>query len=190
MKKSGKLIVITGPMFAGKTKMLLEEFLKASKRGSAILFKSGMDNRYSETDVVAHDGTRLPAAILPEGNECIKALRDAGNHYDIIGIDQGQFWQGTNGFTDALHDLTFDSKSVYVAILNKNSDGYPFETSKELFPLADRIHLLQAKCAKCGGKANFTQKVINGVETFGYDISSAGSNRYEARCRKHFVRPS
>ena len=44
-----------------------------------ILFKSGMDNRYSTTEVVAHDGTRLPASILPEGEECIKALREAGN---------------------------------------------------------------------------------------------------------------
>jgi thymidine kinase len=189
MKNSGELIVITGPMFAGKTKMLLEKFQKASRKRRAILFKSGMDNRYSETEVVAHDGTRLPAAILPDGEECIRTLKEARNKYDIIGIDEGQFWQDTKGFSYALHELVFDSKTVYVSMLNKNSDGHPFSTSMELIPLADRVYVLRAECSKCGGKANFTQKVINGVETFGYDISSAGSNRYEARCRRHFVRP-
>jgi len=189
MKRTGRLIVITGPMFSGKTKRLLEEFQKASRKRKAILYKSGMDNRYSETEVVAHDGSKLPAAILPEGEECIKALREAASRYDVIGIDEAQFWQGTKGFSDALHELVFDSKTVYASMLNKNSDGFPFIISSELIPLADRIYLLEAKCSKCGGRANFTQKVINGVETFGYDISSAGSNRYVARCRRHFVRP-
>ena len=75
-----------------------------------------------------------------------KSAQRGGKPVDVIGIDEAQFWQGTKGFSNTLHELVFDSKTVYVSMLNKNSDGFPFETSKELIPLADRVYVLQAKC--------------------------------------------
>ncbi len=188
MKKACGLIVITGPMFAGKTTRLLKEVQKASKNRSPILFRSQIDNRYSTSDVVSHDGFRLPAITLQGGEGCIPALKAAASKYDVIAIDEAQFWQGTKGFAETL-DRISDSKTVYVATLNKDADGNPFEISKELVSLADRVCSLESKCSKCGGKAGFSQRIINGKEAYGSVTLVGGSDLYEARCRKHFVRP-
>ncbi|MHB1830373.1 MAG: thymidine kinase [Candidatus Micrarchaeaceae archaeon] len=189
MRKPGKLTVIIGPMFAGKTKRLIKEVQKESKGRKVILFKSAMDNRYSAAEVVSHDGLRMHAEILGNGDACISSLEAAAREYEVIAIDEGQFWQGTKGFADALDRIASNSRSVYVALLNKDIYGNPFEVSKDLVAIADRIHFIESRCSKCGGKASFTQRVINGTETFGDLFVVAGSDLYEARCRRHFVRP-
>ena len=188
MKKASGLIVITGPMFAGKTTRLLKEVQKASKKGKPILFRSAIDNRYSTTEVVSHDGFKLPAVTLQSGEGCIPALKAAASEYDVIAIDEGHFWHDTKGFAQAL-DRIADSKVVYVAMLNKNANGDPFEISKELISLADRVCSLESRCSKCGGKAGFSQRIIDGNAAYGDFPLVGGSNLYEARCRKHFVRP-
>ena len=189
MKKGGRLIVITGPMFSGKTTRLLKEVQKASKANQkAILFKSSIDNRYSTHEVVSHDGIKMTAAVLPAGDEFKGVLDDAAQNYDIIAIDEGQFWRDTVGFAEALNNLAFKSKRVYVATLNTKADGKPFGVAKELIPLADTVYCLWAKCSRCGKKANFTQRVIKGSEDFSDDFLVGGKESYEARCRKCFVR--
>ena len=190
MRKLGELIVITGPMFAGKTTLLLKEVQKASKRRKAILFRSAIDDRYSTTEIVSHDGFRLPAVTLEKNEGCISALKAAAVEYDIIAIDEGQFWQGTKGFIEILDGLAYDSKLVYVAMLNTKADGNPFEISKQLMPLADRIYCLYSKCSKCSRRAICTQRVINGEASFGDEFVVGCSSIYEPRCRKHFTRPN
>ena len=184
----GKLIVITGPMFAGKTTRLLREMQKASKNRKAILFKSGIDNRGGDSYIMTHDGTRMPATVLPDGERCIATLKEISKNYDVIGIDEGQFWKASPGFSRALDELASGSKLVFVELLNLRADGKPFDVSMELMPLADRIYLLQARCSKCGKRANFTQRVMNGRETFGDEFVIGGSECYKARCREHFVK--
>ena len=186
----GKLTVITGPMFSGKTTRLIKEVQKASKGRRVILFKSEIDDRYSSSEVVSHDGISLPALILPRGQGCIKALSQAAKSYDVIAIDEAQFWAGTQGFSEALDGLASNSKQVYAATLNRDSDGDPFNVAKELMAYADRICLLSARCSKCGSRAGFSQRMKNGVETYGKGFLVAGSAAYEARCRRHFVWPS
>ncbi len=189
MKKTGKLIIITGPMFAGKTTTLIKVVQKALDSGKkTILFRSAIDNRYSTSEVVSHNGARLPGVILPNGEECIKTLNEAAKDHDIIAIDEGHFWQDAEGFSDALDELAFNSKSVYVALLDRKSNGKPFKVASELMPLADNILHLEAKCVKCGDKATFTQRIINGKENFGGNILVGGQEAYEARCRSCFVR--
>ncbi len=184
-----KLIVITGPMFAGKTTMLIEEAKKAAYANRKIvLFRSEIDNRYSISEVVSHDGVKLSAVTLPRGEECIKTLKEAANDYEIIFIDEGHFWKDTKGFAQALDEIVYMSRTVYVAMLNKDIDGLPFGISKELVPLADNVHTLEAKCVKCGNVATFTQRVVDGVENFEDKFMPGGSNLYQARCRNCFVR--
>lgn len=190
MAKIGKLIVITGPMFAGKTTKLLCEIQKAHKsKKKVILFKSAIDNRYSEVDVVSHNGARFPAKTLPEGPACIKVLNEAAKEYDIIGIDEGHFWDDTKRLADTLNNLAFNSKSIYVAMLNRKSDGTPFNLSKDLLPFADHVHFINSKCATCGKSATFTQRVTP-YKTINGEISYVGGKEdYEARCRKCFTPP-
>ncbi len=190
MANTGKLIVITGPMFAGKTTKLLSEIQKAHKsKKKVILFKSAIDNRYSDVDVVSHNGARFPAVTLPDGAEGIKALYEAAENYDVIGIDEGHFWDDTKGLADTLNKLAFKSKSIYVAMLNRKSDGTSFNLSKELLPFADHVQFINAKCARCAKDATFTQRVTP-YRTVNGEISYVGGKEdYEARCRNCFTPP-
>ena len=125
--------------------------LEARKRDKkAVLFKSGIDNRYSESEVVTHDGAKLPALILPDDERCIPVLRKAAEEYDIIGIDEGQFWENTKGLVDELNRLASNSKSIYVSMLNRKRKGKLFDIGHALVASADQIYALQSKCWKCG----------------------------------------
>lgn len=183
----GKLILITGPMFAGKTTKLLNEISSAmKKKKKTILFKSAVDNRYSKTDVVSHDGLRLDAKILPEGKKCAVVLRRAAQKYDVIGIDEGHFWEDTEGLAQVLSDISKDSV-VYVSMLNRNSiNGDRFNLAKNLAASADNVHLINSKCAKCAKKATFTQRVAK-YQNYSNAAMVGGSESYEARCQKCFT---
>ncbi len=184
MTRLGKLVIITGPMFAGKTTRLLKEISKArTGKKKAVLFKSGIDNRYADQEVVTHDGERLPAFILPEGEQCIPTLRKAAEEYDIIGIDEGQFWDGTKGFASELNRLAFQSKSVYVSMLNRKKDEELFNIGKELLACADHVHTLHSKCWKCGRKASFTQRITPWPSSNRMADFVGGAKDYQPICR-------
>lgn len=62
----GRLEVITGCMFSGKTEELIRRLERVRiARGKILLFKPTIDNRYSETAVVTHYGREFPAHLLP-----------------------------------------------------------------------------------------------------------------------------
>ena len=185
----GKLIVITGPMFAGKTTRLIDELKREARDRKVILFKSQMDNRKSTRDVVTHDGLSMTAQVLPDGEECAKVLKQAALEYEVIGIDEGQFWKASPRFSETLEEMVSKhSRTVYVALLNKRADGKPFDVSMNLLPLADTVYSLEANCSICGGPATMTQRLVNGAEAFGEEFIVGGSEMYEARCREHFVK--
>ncbi len=189
MSNSGKLIIITGPMFAGKTTRLIKEMRNAQKsKKRVILFKSAIDNRYSESEVVSHDGDKLPAATLPDGEKCIETLLEAAKNYDVIGIDEGHFWDTTDGFAKTLNEIAFKSKSVYVSMLNRHSDdGNSFNVANELLPLADYVDFVKTKCSKCGKRASFTQRITPYPVLDGKIAYVGGKGDYEARCRTCFT---
>ena len=54
-KKHGSLVVITGPMFSGKTEELLRRIhLSNHAQKGHLIFKPQIDNRYSTNKVVSH----------------------------------------------------------------------------------------------------------------------------------------
>jgi Thymidine kinase len=60
--RKGKLVVISGPMFSGKTSRLIELLEREMIAGRKIeLFKPEIDKRYSQAEVVTHKGAKLPA---------------------------------------------------------------------------------------------------------------------------------
>ena len=60
MKNAGRIEVICGPMFSGKSEELLRRLKRARiAKKKYQLFKPSVDDRYSETEVVAHSGERL-----------------------------------------------------------------------------------------------------------------------------------
>ena len=189
MTGSGKLEVITGCMFSGKTEELirrLERVRIARKR--IVLFKPTIDNRYSERAVVTHYGREFAAHLLPPGEELLSALvsivgAETIETATVVAFDEGNFF--SDKLPSLCEDLVARGKRVIVAGLDLTFAGEPFGPMPALMALADEVDKLHAVCVKCGGEATRSQRLIDGKPAPASDavIKVGGTEFYEARCR-------
>ncbi|MEM0139721.1 MAG: thymidine kinase [Ferroplasma sp.] len=187
----GKLTVITGPMFSGKTSRLIQLLEREMLAGrNTLLFKPEIDKRYDVSYATTHKGIRLPAIVIDIDNEGVDKIYELARNVDVIGVDEAQFWDHDSKLPDIVDMLASENKIVYIAALNRNHLGIPFKTSMKIIALADQVQSLTAVCAKCGEDATFTQRILDGHEVFGEQIKVGGKESYEPRCRKCFVYPT
>jgi Thymidine kinase len=179
------LIVIVGPMFAGKTTELIrrvERQVIAGRR--AIVFKPSLDVRYDASRVSAHNGLKFDAYVVPPDDGGVEAIYKLGSGYDVVAVDEVQFFPPR--LAEVLNKLA-DEKTVIAAGLNLDFRGEPFETTMRVMAYADKVVSLNAVCKVCGRPATRTQRLINGrpAPRDGPRILIGGGETYEARCRKH-----
>lgn len=181
---SGTVIAIVGSMFSGKSTGLISYLKRATiAKQSVVLFKPDIDNRYSDSEVVSHDGERLPAIPVKSSKEILELSSNA----NVIGLDEVQFFD--DGIIDVVCRLADLGKNVVVAGLSSDFMGTPFEISAKISMLADEVKKLSAVCMKCGQDAIWTQRVIAGSEVVSGDrVQVGGLETYEPRCRDCFVR--
>jgi thymidine kinase len=99
---NGLITVISGPMFAGKTKKLIEYYHNLKEADKRILvFKPTIDKRYSQTEIVSHDNEKIPALAVKEVKEISQFL---DQDTEIILIDEVQLFFSDEmvGFFDNL----------------------------------------------------------------------------------------
>ena len=188
----GFLEVITGPMFAGKTTELIKRIERQmfAKRKAA-LFKPSIDKRYSEDEVVAHNGLRYRAFVIPTTDEGVERIVEITRKdgYEVIGIDEVQFFPMS--IVSALEGLADEGIYVIASGLNLDFKGDPFPVTRELLVRADNIIYLTAVCTVCGKPATRSQRLIDGkpAPRDSPVIMVGGRESYEARCREHHIVP-
>ncbi|NJE49953.1 MULTISPECIES: thymidine kinase [unclassified Thermococcus] len=192
MHPEGFLEVITGPMFAGKTSELIKRIERqAYAKRKVALFKPSIDDRYSRSDVVAHNGLRYRAYVVPTSEEGVERIVELTRKegFDVIGIDEVQFFP--MGIVDALNELADDGVYVIASGLNLDFKAEPFPVMKELLVRADNIVYLTAVCTVCGRPATRSQRLIDGkpAPRDSPVIMVGGKESYEARCRLHHEVP-
>ena len=174
----GKIELILGPMFSGKSTRLIELMRKyVYKAKKTIMVKYYADQRYSQkSEVVTHD------LIKYDSINC-KILRnsfDTFKEYDVIGIDEGQF------FADLVvvcEDLALMGKIVLIAALNGDFRMEPFPVIQRIIAKADKIKLLKAYCFNCHKDAKFSLRIVQSNETV---LIGAGES-YKPACRECHV---
>lgn len=183
--RKGRLEVITGSMFSGKTEELMYRLRRAEyAKKKVITIKHEIDNRKSYSCIVSHDGglrEAFPLGSCEEGLKTLVKLIDPA--VDVIGIDEIQFFP--DQAVQVLQLLVEHGKRVIVAGLDMDFRGEPFGIVPTLMALADEVVKSRAICVVCGDEANFTQRLINN-EPAKYDdptIMVGGAECYEARCR-------
>ncbi|AHL23245.1 thymidine kinase [Thermococcus nautili] len=192
MHPEGFLEVITGPMFAGKTSELIKRIERqAYAKRKVALFKPSIDDRYSRSDVVAHNGLRYRAYVVPTSEEGVERIVELTRKegFDVIGIDEVQFFP--MGIVDALNELADEGVYVIASGLNLDFKAEPFPVMKELLVRADNIVYLTAVCTVCGRPATRSQRLIDGkpAPRDSPVIMVGGKESYEARCRLHHEVP-
>jgi thymidine kinase len=179
--QTGRIEVITGPMYAGKTEELLRRVRRAEYAEENILvFKPVIDNRYAEGEVVSHNKSHTRSINISKAKDIWNFITD---DTDIVAIDEIQFLD--EEAVDICEDLADQGIRVIVSGLDRNFRGDPFSFMPRLLTLADQVDKLTAVCVKCHAPATRTQRLVNGKPA-NYDdpiILIGATEAYEARCR-------
>tara|TARA_B110000483_G_C18081735_1_gene498382 strand:- start:82 stop:609 length:528 start_codon:yes stop_codon:yes gene_type:complete len=171
------LTLIVGCMFSGKSTELIRLVNRYKSIGKNILtINHSLDQRYSRNMIVSHSGNKVAAVqtnILPAEVE----------DYDIIAIDEGQFF--TDLVTKVLEYVETHNKTVIVAGLSGDFQRRPFGSILQLMPLCDKLWMATAYCSVCkdGTKASFTKRLSNSTE----QIAVGEADQYIAVCRKCYT---
>ncbi len=192
-RMAGRLEVITGPMYAGKTEELLRRVQRCRIAGKMVVaFKPGIDTRYSPTNIVTHNQRELPCWVLPRDfsfTDLIVRYPEI-KKAEVIAFDEAQFF-GLQ-FPEICEGLVEMGKRVIVAGLDLDFKGDPFGPIPNLLALADEVLKLTAVCQKCGNLATRTQRLIGGkpAPKNAPVIQVGGKETYEARCRDCWEKPT
>lgn len=178
----GKITVVCGSMFAGKSEELIRLARRALyARKKVQVFKPVVDDRYHQTMVVTHMGVQheaLPVASVAELRS--KVDRDA----EVVLIEEAQFFD--SGLADLCVELADRGAEVICAGLDQDFRRQPFGPMPVLMAVADEVIKLRAICMKCGAPASHTYRVIDGKPAHRDDpiILIGATESYEARCRR------
>ena len=177
----GRIEVITGPMFSGKSEELIRRLKRAQiARRRVMCFKPDLDVRYHRTAIASHSAQTLDARTVANVGELKAELLPVIREVEVIGVDEAQF------FEPALVGLTLElmhmGKRVILAGLDTTFAGEPFAPVPELMAVADEVVKLSAVCIRCGAPAVHTQRL--GQSQTLVVVGAAGL--YEARCRACF----
>ncbi len=173
-------------MFSGKSRELIRTVHIAQIAGQEmLLFKAGIDVRYSHNDIASHDGITIKARAVDTAREIISLVQRAAAPPAVVAVDEGQFFDG--GLPSVCLWLVDQGKRVVVAGLDRNFRGEPFGIMPELLAIADEVIKLRAVCMRCKDPrvtATLPQRLIDGKPAH-YDspeILVGGLDTYEARC--------
>jgi len=186
-QSQGRLEVVCGSMFSGKTEELMYRLRRAEyAKKKVVTIKHKIDNRKSYSCIVSHNGNQrdaYPVSSCEEGQNTLREL--ATDHtVDVVGIDEIQFFSPEA--IPIIQKLIDDGTRVIVAGLDLDYRGEPFGIVPTLMALADSVTKLNAICMSCGEEAMHTQRLINGqpANYHGETILVGGDECYEARCRQ------
>ncbi|MCA9972363.1 MAG: thymidine kinase [Anaerolineales bacterium] len=185
----GRIELICGSMFSGKTEELIRRLRRAViARQQVQVFKPALDTRYHEERVTSHNGLNFEARPV----EAARAILDAIEpDTTVVAIDEVQFFDPE--IVAVCEMLAEQEKRVICAGLDMDFRGEPFGALPALLARAEMIDKLHAICVVCGEEASRTQRLING-EPAAYDdpvVLVGAAEVYEARCRQcHAVYPA
>jgi len=177
--RTGWIEIVCGSMFSGKTEELLRRMKRARlARQGTVLFKPRVDNRYDEVKVVSHEGLNADAVPVASAQELLSLVP---SEVVVVGIDEAQFFD--DGIVDAAESLASRGVRVIAAGLDQDWRGRPFGPIPALMSVAEYVTKLHAVCARCGGAATRSQRLVAAEG----QLFVGGSAEYEARCRACFV---
>lgn len=171
----GRVEVITGGMFSGKSEELVRRLRRAAiARQRVQVFKPVMDSRHEPERLITRDNRELAARAVGNSDELIGALEP---EVEVVGIDEAQFFDSC--LVDRVEELADRGIRVIVAGLDLDFRRLPFGPMPQLMARAELVDKMHAVCMVCGGAASFSQRIAGGDEK----IQVGDTESYEARCR-------
>lgn len=174
-RRQGRIEVVCGSMFSGKTEELIRRMKRAEFAHQKVeIFKPAVDTRYSEIDVVSHDQHAIPSTPVSSSDSILLLSSDI----DVVGIDEAQFFD--MHITDVCNELANRGVRVIVAGLDMDFKGVPFGPMPYLMAIADDVQKVHAICVKCGSLAYVSHRIVKGDKR----VLLGETGEYEPLCRE------
>lgn len=171
----GKITVIHGPMFSGKTEELLRRFRRARIAGHKCqMFKPRRDNRYDDAVVLPHHLAREEkSALLGEVAMAVdtplQIWQSLSEDINVVAIEEAQFFDTT--LFDLILKLSRQGIHVIMSLLDQDFRRMPFpiaggdgrEAARNVgdyLAIAHESLKLTAICMRCGAEAEHSQKLV------------------------------
>ena len=172
--RPGRIEVVCGSMFSGKTEELIRRMKRAKFAKQKVeIFKPSLDTRYSDVDVVSHDQHSIPSTPIDSSSTIALLSSDI----DVVGIDEAQFLD--DGVVDVCNDLANRGVRVIVAGLDMDFQGKPFGPMPALCAIADEVTKVHAICVKCGALAYVSHRLVKNDRR----VMLGEAQEYEPLCR-------
>lgn len=173
--RPGRIEVVCGSMFSGKTEELIRRMKRAEIAKQRVeIFKPSLDTRYSEVDVVSHDRHSIPSTPVDTSSSILLLSSDI----DVVGIDEAQFFD--NGLVEVCNELANRGVRVIVAGLDMDFKGVPFGPIPALCAVADEVTKVHAICVRCGALAYVSHRLVNNDKR----VMLGEQSEYEPLCRE------
>ncbi|KAJ6249078.1 thymidine kinase [Anaeramoeba flamelloides] len=164
----GKIHLIIGPVFSGKTTELIRQITRFTiAKKKCIMIKYWEKKTCEEKTFTTHN--RVESKAIHTNN--LETITTILEEYDIIGIDDAQFFNGLIIFCENLANC---GKQVLVAGLNGTFQREPFGEICNLIPKADTLLHLRSVCKFTNKDASFScrttnekkVKILGGIEKY------------------------
>lgn len=175
MHHFGRIEVVCGSMFSGKTEELIRRLKRAKiARQRVQIFKPMIDTRYSETEVVSHDHNSIMSTPVASSAQILSQAKG----FDVVGIDEAQFFD--DGITSVCNELANSGIRVIAAGLDMDFQGHPFGPMPELCAVADEVTKVHAICVRCGNLAYVSHRLTGDDRRL---VVLGERGEYEPLCR-------
>lgn len=174
-QQQGRIEVICGSMFSGKTEELIRRLKRARiARQRVEIYKPAIDTRYSDNDVVSHDANSIPSTPVESARSILLMASDA----QVVGIDEAQFFD--DAIVEVCNELANSGKRVIVAGLDMDFKGIPFGPMPQLMAIAEDVTKVHAICVKCGNLAHVSHRIVKDEQR----VLLGEQHEYEPLCRQ------
>lgn len=175
MRRPGRIEVVCGSMFSGKTEELIRRMKRAVFAHQKVeIFKPAIDTRYSDEDVVSHGSNSIRSTPVESSASILLLSSDI----DVVGIDEAQFLD--DGLVDVCNQLANRGVRVIIAGLDMDFKGVPFGPIPALCAIADDVTKVHAICVKCGNLAYLSHRIVSGDKR----VMLGEQTEYEPLCRE------
>jgi len=173
--RPGRIEVVCGSMFSGKTEELIRRLRRAKFAKQKVeIFKPAIDVRYSEEDVVSHDQNHILSTPIDSSASILLLANDI----DVVGIDEAQFLD--MGLVDVCNELANRGVRVIIAGLDMDYRGVPFGPMPSLCAIADDVTKVHAICVRCGNLAYVSHRKVQNDKR----VLLGETAEYEPLCRE------
>ena len=187
--KTGYLKIIMGPMMSGKSVELRKEITRYVDVGLRVCYINSVldvrDTASKDQHTTTHSSefSKLSPKIKPFSTQNLSDLELQIFDYDIIGIDEGNFYPDITCVVDWVEKY---DKHIIISGLNGTYKRVHFGKLHELIPHADIIIKLNAECINCAKTGNLVPAPFTyymGNHDINKELIIGGAEKYKPLCR-------